>query len=78
MVDPALDTLRRLIGERKQKGVALAAARDVLDRAGLGAPERFELTGGVNADLSAWTVAQLAEGVRRLIHEGPRPRRRRT
>jgi len=46
LVDPALDTLGRLIRERRDKRVALGAVKDVLDRNGYGAPRRFEIAGG--------------------------------
>lgn len=46
LVDPAIGVLQKAMKQQaKQPGVALAAARDVLDRAGLKEAEKIELTG---------------------------------
>ena len=46
LVDPALATLYRSLKLKgPASGVALAAAKDVLDRAGLKAPDRMEFSG---------------------------------
>lgn len=44
LVDPAITRLAALVRHGRPDHVALAAARDVLDRAGLAAPKRFELS----------------------------------
>jgi hypothetical protein len=44
MVDPALNRLRELLDD-ELSGVALAAVKDVLDRAGYAARQRLEHTG---------------------------------
>ncbi len=43
MVDPALVRLRKLIDKADGDSVSLAAVRDVLDRAGLGARQKVDL-----------------------------------
>ena len=45
LVDPAIKRLRILVDEKKDKRVALAAARDILDRNDLIGTSRHELTG---------------------------------
>lgn len=47
LVDPAIGVLARAMkDQKKQPASALAAARDVLDRAGFKAKDSLELTGG--------------------------------
>lgn len=44
LVDPAITTMGVLVRQRKQTGVAFRAARDILDRGGLKAPEKVDVT----------------------------------
>lgn len=50
LVDPAITTLSRVVRHGRPDAVALGAARDVLDRAGLKAATRLELSGTVRLD----------------------------
>lgn len=43
LVDPALDRIARLIAAADTDSVGLAAAKDILDRAGYGAKQRIDL-----------------------------------
>jgi len=47
LVDPALVTLGRVV-RHKDPDTALRAARDILDRAGYGAPTKVEHSGAVS------------------------------
>lgn len=62
MVDPALGALQREINKRKRgapNAVAVAAARDVLDRAGLAAPTPESIAAGVTFQLVVMPAGQM-------------------
>ena len=68
LVDPALNRLTKLI-EDESAGVALAAVKDVLDRAGYGPKQRIELTIRQQAEKLA---ADLGLDVEELLAEAER------
>jgi hypothetical protein len=68
LVDPAIGALEALVTQRKAPAVRLGAARDVLDRAGFGAPRKVDVTGGLKVEQQTkWDLSRLTEGELRAI-----------
>jgi hypothetical protein len=48
LVDPAIDTLRQLLTQKKSRAVALGAVNSVLDRNGFRPKDHVEHSGGIS------------------------------
>jgi hypothetical protein len=64
LVNPAIDRLGQLLGEQDHKQVALAAARDILDRNSLVGAKQVEISGPEGGPIPIATIARVIVDVR--------------
>jgi hypothetical protein len=65
LVEPAILRLAQLLRDKRDKKVALGAVKDVLDRNGFKAPDRFEHSGPDGAPIEGKVTFYLPDNGRR-------------